>query len=237
MGAQLKLKFADRRRKDGKPRRRPGRKRSARPMVAHAKRPAHKRWNPLHITIRARSAPWSLRSQVLTSALEDALRLTVRPDFRLVEHSIQHDHVHLAVEADNADALARGMKSFLVRAARLLNKALGRARGSIWLGRYHRTDLTSPRQVRNALVYILNNGRKHGVVSRTALVIDACSSARWFTGWSIARTTRDGPSPLRPATTALLRHLWQRHGKIHPLEMPAAAHALPGRTRSRSLWT
>lgn len=235
MGAQLT--FADRRRKDGKARRRPGRKRSARPVVAHAKRPAHKRWNPLHITVRARSAPWSLRSQLLTSALEAALRLTVRPDFRLVEHSIQRDHLHLVVEADSADSLARGMKSFLVRATRLLNKALGRPRGSIWLGRYHRTDLTTPRQVRNALVYILNNGRKHGEVSRTALVLDACSSARWFTGWSIARTAREDPSPLQPATTALLRYLWQRHGKIHPLEMPACGQPTTRATPSRSAWT
>lgn len=234
MGAQLT--FALRRRKDGKVRRRPGRKRSPRASVPHEKRPAHKRWNPLHITVRANPAPWSLRSQMLTTALETALRLTVRPDFRLVEHSIQDDHLHLAVEADSADALARGMKSFLVRATRLLNKALGRARGSVWKGRYHRTDLTTPRQVRNALVYILNNGRKHGVVSRTELVIDACSSARWFGGWSIPRNVREGPSPLQPATTALLRYLWQRHGKIHPLEMPLGRRSVARAAISRSAW-
>lgn len=234
MGEQLT--FATRRRKDGKARHRPGRKRSAGSGVPHEKRPAHKRWNPLHITVRALRAPWSLRSQVLTAALEDALRLTVRPDFRLVEHSIQVDHLHLAVEADSADALARGMKSFLVRATRLVNKALGRARGSIWKGRYHRTDLTTPRQVRHALVYILNNGRKHGVVSRTELVVDACSSARWFSGWSIARTVREGPSPLQPAATALLRYLWQRHGKIHPLEMPVGQRSTPRSAVSRSAW-
>lgn len=221
MGKQLT--FADRRRRDGKRRRRAGRKPTARPVVAHAKRPAHSRWNPLHLTVRALPAPWSLRSQVLFAALEQAFALTRRSDFRIVEHSVQSNHLHLVAEAENADALARGMKSFLVRATRLVNRALGRARGSLWKGRYHRSDLTTPRQVRNALVYVLNNGRKHGVVAARAMVLDACSSARWFSGWSIPRTVSEGASPLEPPRTALLRYLWQRHGKIHPLEMPTAA--------------
>lgn len=233
MGKQLT--FADRRRRDGKKRKRAGRKPSARPVVAHAKRPEHSQWNPLHLTVRALPAPWSLRSQVLFAALEQALAMTRRPDFRIVEHSVQSNHLHLVGEAESADALARGMKSFLVRATRLLNRALGRARGSIWQGRYHRSDLTTPRQVRNALVYVLNNGRKHGVVPARELVLDACSSARWFSGWSIPRSVREGPSPLEPARTALLRYLWERHGKIHPLEMPHGAIVAKRKPRA-SVW-
>ena len=235
MGAQLT--FADRRRKDGKARKRPGPKPAARSSVRHAKRPVHKRWNPLHVTVRARPGLWSLRSQIVATALQLSLELTVRPDFRVVAHSIQVDHVHLLIEADSADALARGMKSLLVRATRLVNRAVGRGRGSLWSGRYHRTDLSTPRQVRNALVYVLNNGRKHGVVPRKALVLDACSSARWVTGWSIQRSTRDGPSPLAAPRTALLRYLWQRHGKIHPLEMPASLTPTHRRAPRSSAWS
>jgi len=69
---------------------------------------------------------------------------------------VQDNHVHLIVEASDKDALSRGMKSFTVRANRLFNVAWGRKRGQVWGDRYHRRDLTSPRSVRNALVYCLN---------------------------------------------------------------------------------
>jgi hypothetical protein len=63
----------------------------------------------------------------------------------------------MIVEADDNDALARGMTSLSVRANRLFNAAHGRGRGRVWADRYHRRDLTSPSQVRNALVYCLAN--------------------------------------------------------------------------------
>ena len=75
---------------------------------------------------------------MLYNALELALARTRRANFRIVEHSVQTNHLHLVIEADDKNALACGMKSFLVRATRLLNIAIGRGRGSIWAGRYHR---------------------------------------------------------------------------------------------------
>ena len=215
------LTFAQRPRKDGKPRKRPGRKPGARREVPHAKRPRHSRWNPLHITMRAVHGLPSFRQQNLYLAFLTALRTTRRCDFHIVEFSVQTNHLHLVVEAENNDALARGMKSFAVRANRLFNAASGRRRGKVWSGRYHRTDLKTPRQVRNALVYVLNNGRKHGVVSATKLVIDAGSSAPWFGGWTMPRVIREGPRPTERARTVLLDRLWLKHGKICPTEMPS----------------
>ena len=216
------LTFAQRPRKDGKSRKKPGRKPGPRRGVPHAKRPRHSRWNPLHITMRAVQGLPSFRQQILYLAFLKAIRTTRREDFRIVEFSVQTNHVHLVVEAENNDALSRGMKSFAVRANRLFNVASGRRRGRVWSGRYHRSDLKTPCQVRNALVYVLNNGRKHGVVSSTGLVIDAGSSAAWFGGWTIPRVIREGPRPTERARTVLLDRLWLKHGKIHPSEMPAA---------------
>jgi REP element-mobilizing transposase RayT len=68
---------------------------------------------------------------------------------------VQDNHVHMIVEADDNAALARGMKSFTVRANRLFNAAHCRGRGRVWADRYDRRDLESPSQVRNALVYCL----------------------------------------------------------------------------------
>jgi len=217
------LTFADRPRRDGKKRQKPGRKPSGRSGVPHAKRPRHVRWNPLHITMRALSGLPSFRQQRLFAAFERAFRTTRREDFRIVEFSVQHNHVHLIVEAENNVALAGGMKSFAVRANRLFNAAHGRGRGPVWAGRYHRTDLSTPRQVRNALVYVLNNARKHRVITTKALVLDAGSSAPSFTGWSIVRDHPARPRLTEPGRTALLRTLWQKHGRIHPLECPSAA--------------
>jgi hypothetical protein len=92
-------------------------------------------------------------------------------------------------------------------------------------GRYHLKTLCSPRQVRNALAYVLLNVRKHwrqrnGVAPPVRL--DAASSGAWFDGWS-----RPPPaSEVRPtcevarARTWLLREGWRRHGLVDPAEVP-----------------
>jgi REP element-mobilizing transposase RayT len=220
----VQLSFEDRRRLTcaGKRKVRPGPKPGSFPNVRHRPRAAHKYWNPLHVTMRAVRGLPSFRAEMLFAAFERAVRGTRRDDFRVVEFSVQDDHLHLIVEADDNDALARGMKSFSVRANRLFNAALGRGRGRVWGDRYHRRELKSPRQVRNALVYCLSNYKKHQGISSGAPRIDPCSSARWFQGWTAIRTHDDGPPPTPRARTVLLRTAWQKHGLIHPGERPRA---------------
>jgi REP element-mobilizing transposase RayT len=203
------------------PKRRPGPKPGLRPAVRHRTRAVHKYWNPLHVTMRAVSGLPSFRTQTLFGAFERAVRTTRRNDFRVVEYSIQDDHLHLIVEARDNDALARGMTSFSVRANRLFNAASGRRRGRVWAGRYHRRDLTNARQVRNALVYCLCNYKKHQRLTSGAARIDPCSSARWFQGWTALRAHDDGPRPGEEPRTILLARAWHKHGFIHPGERPA----------------
>src|SRR5919201_6619933 len=122
----VQMTFEERRRftRAGKPKKRPGPKPAEFADVRHRTRAVHKYWNPLHVTMRAKRGLPSFRTQTLHGAFEQAVRRTRRDDFRVVEFSIQDDHLHLIVEADDADALARGMKSFSVRANRLFNAAL-----------------------------------------------------------------------------------------------------------------
>src|SRR5215203_6646006 len=159
----VQMSFEDRRKLTlaGRPKRRTGPKPAEFSSVRHRARAVHKYWNPLHVTMRAVRGLPSFRRETLYGAFELAVRGTRRLDFRVVEFSVQDDHLHLIVEADDNDSLARGMKSFSVRANRLLNAALGRGRGRLWADRYHRRDLTSAGQVRNALVYCLANYKKH----------------------------------------------------------------------------
>jgi hypothetical protein len=84
------------------------------------------------------------------------------------------------VEADATVTLSRGVQGLSVRLARAFNRAVGR-RGSLWNDRYHARELRTPREVRNALVYVLQNHVKH---VRGAWSMDDKSSAAWFGGWS-----------------------------------------------------
>ncbi len=66
-----------------------------------------------------------------------------------------------------------------IRLARAANRTLERT-GKVWGDRYHRRDLATPREVRHALVYVLQSFKKHGPAER---VMDPCSSAPGFEGW------------------------------------------------------
>jgi hypothetical protein len=77
--------------------------------------------------------------------------------------------------------------------------------------------LRTPREVRNALVYVLNNFRKH---VRAAFGLDPYSSASWFRGWTIPVPRVEVASPVVEARTWLGRVGWRRAGTIHPDETP-----------------
>ena len=148
-----------------------------------------------------------------------------RGEFRVVHYSMQRNHVHLIVEAAGKQALGRGMKSVAIRLARAVNRVLSRT-GPVLLGRYHVRALRTPREVRNALAYVLLNARKHWkerTGKRPPVCLDEASSGRWFTGWK--RRPR-GPT-LEPETrdvafprSWLLRAGWRRYGLVNPVEVP-----------------
>jgi hypothetical protein len=148
-----------------------------------------------------------------------------RGRFRLAHYSIQHDHVHLIVEAAGRHALACGMKSIAARVARAVNRVFGR-RGAVLADRYHRHTLRTPREVRNAIAYVLLNARRHlaklGRRPSRAARCDPASSGRWFTGWARreASSIAEQPPPVASPRTWLLSAGWRRHGLIDPSEVP-----------------
>jgi REP element-mobilizing transposase RayT len=144
-----------------------------------------------------------------------------RGDFRVAQYSIQPDHLHLLVEASDRAALGRGMKAIGARVARAVDRVL-RRRGRMLRDRYHLRILKTPREVRRALNYVLNNARKHlGARAPRVGRVDPASSGRWFTGWreGIVALARS-PAPVARARTWLLRVGWQRHGLLDPSEVP-----------------
>lgn len=174
----------------------------------------------MHVTLRLANGLPSLRLELVYRAVESAIRATKRADFRIVEFSVQEDHIHTIVEGDDKKALECGIKSLTARVTKRLKKLLGLKRVKVWGGRYHRRDLTSPRQVRNALVYVLSNFKKHQRMADGTPRIDLRSSSQWSTGWIQVRPLPDEPSPVQPPRTWLARVGWKKHGLIHPGEAP-----------------
>ena len=202
-----------------------GRRKVKRSGVPHRTRPLHQRRHPVHVTLRrTRSLP-SLREESLFLAVRGALSRTARSWFRVVQFSVQADHVHMIVEASDRASLSRGMTGLSVRLARAFNRVLDR-RGAVWGERYHSRSLTTPREVRNGLVYVLMNRRKHGPPERQTdrRGFDVCSSAWWFDGWM--HPPSSGPplptlmAPVMPPQTWLARVGWKRHGLIGIDEAP-----------------
>jgi REP element-mobilizing transposase RayT len=181
-GQQLTLPLArDGTRRGGK-RRGCGRKlATGRRSTPHRSRPRHLASQPVHVTLRACLGP--LRSQFLFPTVRLAIAGATRRNpshFRVVHFSVQSNHLHLIVEAADARSLSAGVRSISVRVARLVNRLLFRT-GRFWADRWHGRALTSPREVRCALLYVLANFRKHTRV-QPRIGIDPYSSGLTFMG-------------------------------------------------------
>ena len=147
----------------------------------------------MHVVLRVVPEVGSLRRRCAYQAVREATITTARrEDFRIVHLSLQRTHVHLLVEADDKHALASGLQGFQISAAKHLNAAISkrrpgpRRRGTVFPDRYHAEIITSPRQARHALAYVLTNFRKHRedlVAPASSWTIDWFSTAISFPGW------------------------------------------------------
>jgi len=214
---QLALSFPEPKRRGGA-RQGAGRKPRAAHLrqTPHRTRPVHRRAYPVHVTLRAGLRV--LRTQRVARALLDGLRDSNRGWFRVVHYSVQENHVHLIVEAEDTQTLASGVRGLMVRVARRVNRLLRRS-GRFWADRWHGRDLEGPRQVRNALVYVLHNHKKHAATT----TLDPLSSAAWFDGFAtpVPGGFRSvGPPWVAAAKTWLLKSGWRRRGLIRLSEAP-----------------
>jgi hypothetical protein len=116
--------------------------------------------------------------------------------------------------------------------AKAVNRTL-RLPGRVWADRHHARDLPTPREVRHALVYVLQNWRKHGCGTG----MDSRSSAPWFTGWRVRMPPPRDPSTVATAETWLARVGWRRHGLLDIDDVPRRARNGPTRTLTRTrIW-
>ena len=185
---------------------------TGRRCVLHRARPEHKGAHPVNVTLRVSKGLPSLRKKSLFRVVKGCIASSSREDFRVLHFSVQGDHLHLIAEADDRRRLISGVHGLTTRTARAVNRALGRT-GRFWGDRYHARALRTPREVRNALVYVLMNVKKHHPAD--APTIDPCSSAPWFNGFRDWRPpTCPEDSPIQPPRTWLASEGWH---KYHPL--------------------
>ncbi len=217
----------------GRPRKQEGRS-------PHERRPTLSRHTPVHVTLRVHRDVGRLRRAAGYAAVQRALAACIgRRDFRIVHISIQGGHIHLLAEANDGRALANGMRAFMISAARHLNAARGR-RGAVFSSRYHAVQLRTPRQMRSALAYVLNNWRRHreddsGLAQRRAQV-DPYSTGILFDGWRDAPARfvipdRYQPLPVCGARSWLMTVGWREHPLIGLRETPGP---VTGRRGTRS---
>ena len=189
--------------------------------VPHSRRDKLSRHHPVHTTVRLTDGLPSLRRQETLAELRTAFRKGAeRFGFRLLHYSVQSNHLHFIVEAKDRVALTRGMQGLLIRIARALNR-LWQRRGKVFAERFHQRVLKSPTQLRNALVYVLNNYFHHGQRPRRHL--DRYASGPWFDGWK-ERFTVKGidhvPRHLAAPRTWLMQGGWRKRGRIRLDEAP-----------------
>lgn len=127
--------------------------------------------------------------------------------FQIVHFSIQPNHVHLIVEADDRDALRRKMSGFAISFARRLNQdVLGGRRGQVWDDRYHRRDIEGPREMHAVLRYVT------------------------FRGWDVRFERPPGIEhwPRPEPRTQLLKEDWLAWGLVPVLGAPGRRSELAG---------
>ncbi len=238
---QMFRKDGKRDRRKGNSGRKPKGKRAGSP---HKTRPDLRANTPIHIVLRVVAEIGSLRRRFMYRAIREAtisvamreLHDRIEGCFRIVHISIQRTHIHLIVEADTKRALSRGMQSFQISAAKHLNRAFSRhlperRRGTVFPDRYHEELITSPKQARHTLSYVLNNWRKHGDDQGRTWKVDPFSTAPVFLGWEYFQDRDefwDLPDTYEQLIvyfpkTWLLTKGWLKHGALGFDEVPSTS--------------
>src|SRR5260370_5097679 len=136
-----------------------GRKRGTR--VSHHGREVIGRPIPVHVVWRTCEDVPSMRGKKLFRQIRESFhRCHEKDGFGLTHFSVISNHVHALVEADSAEALARGMQGLGVSMAKRINLTNDR-HGPVFEDRYYARQLRTPTETANAIDYVIHNQERH----------------------------------------------------------------------------
>ena len=159
--------------------------------VTHQQRREFPKRFPLHVTWKILKDVGNLRTDKRFRKIQRAFRYGGdRFGLRLAEFSVQSNHVHLIVEAEDKRALSRGLQGLAIRIARGVNRA-SRRRGKVLADRFHARLLRTPTEVKHAVHYVLRNLHHH--TRDRSPYVDPFSSMSGEASWHVER---DGTAQL-----------------------------------------
>jgi REP element-mobilizing transposase RayT len=128
--------------------------------IRHVSRERFYKPSALHITIKVRENKADIQSKRILKALHHAIRRARFQRLRIIHYTLEYNHVHLVVEADNNRILQKGMQALGISFSKGINK-IKQLKGTVYKHRYHLRKLKSKREFKNALHYVFRNGIKH----------------------------------------------------------------------------
>ena len=175
--------------------------------VPHERRERVGRSEALLVRLQCADDVPSLRNRGIRKTIEEIVANQERDGFRLVHFALLKDALLLLCEANNAEALSRGVQGLASSVARKVNRALGRS-GRFFGDRFRTQRLKTPEAAQAALREMFISGSK----------VNTHSSAAWFDGWArgAGPGRAKGQSPLDAARSPMLTKGWRKKGLLRP---------------------
>lgn len=128
--------------------------------IRHIEREQLKKTSNLHITVKLEKSKAGLKNKQTLALLHKAIKKARLSGLRILHYTLEFDHIHMLIEADNNHQLSRGMQSFGITFSKGINK-LKKLQGNVYKNRYHLRLIKTYKEIKNVMNYILSNGVKH----------------------------------------------------------------------------
>jgi len=130
------------------------------PGIRHRERPFLTKAASLHLTVKVKRIKADMKNKAVLSILKRAIMNARKQGLRVIHFTLEYDHIHLLIEAENNEILGKGMQSFGVTFSKAINR-MKKQSGGVYKHRYHFRQISGVRQLKNVLNYIFTNGVKH----------------------------------------------------------------------------
>lgn len=128
--------------------------------IRHIERPKFFRSRSLHLTIKVRENKADIQNKRILAKLQYAIQRARLQGLRVIHYALEYNHVHLLVESTTHEVLHKGMQAMGITLAKGINKIKGK-KGTVYKHRYHFRQISSRRDLKNVIHYILQNHKKH----------------------------------------------------------------------------